>query len=409
MIQIKPTLSTNLSCDCGGGYIFSELLWQGLHVGEKLICSNCNKIRINSLPVNQAGIEQYTYYPDSKTIKNSEGKVVSDNWYSSKIKSISNPRNDIVELEIEVFKKYDEVLILNTLDYVYGHSLLFLLNLQRIIRLEKKLGIIIIVQPMLKWLVPKQNIAELWTVKLGFQKLNYFYPDLSKKINKEINRFQKVWLSRGHLLPTNENIKIEEFTGVKPYDFINEKGSPGITFIWREDSDRLWIRNIYLLKGFKRLGFSRILIPFQYMRVVLLFRLLKKKLGNKVTFSVAGLGRYGRFPSFINDHRVMLFDEESEKMLCNVYAKSTLVIGVHGSGMILPSAHSGMAISLMPSKRWGNYAEDILFTENDIRLALFQRRIVPLNLCIYDIVSIISEMITGRDYFIKKFIHSDEL
>ena len=77
--------------------------------------------------------------------------------------------------------------------------------------------------------------------------------------------------------------------------------------------------------------------------------------------------------------------------------------------MILPSAHSGMAISLMPSKRWGNYAEDILFTENDIRLALFQRRIVPLNLCIYDIVSIISEMITGRDYFIKKFIHSDEL
>jgi len=37
--------------------------------------------------------------------------------------------------------------------------------------------------------------------------------------------------------------------------------------------------------------------------------------------------------------------------------------------MLLPSAHAGMTVSLMPSKRWGNFAEDILFTEKDVRLA----------------------------------------
>ncbi len=77
--------------------------------------------------------------------------------------------------------------------------------------------------------------------------------------------------------------------------------------------------------------------------------------------------------------------------------------------MLLPSAHSGMSVSLMPSKRWGNYAEDILFNEKDVRLACFQKRIVPLNICIFDLRDIVCDMITGREYFIKKFMHSDDL
>ena len=118
------------------------------------------------------------------------------------------------------------MLILNTLDFIYGHSFLFLLNLQRIIRIEKDKGIIVIVQPMLKWLIPKNDIAEIWTVKLGFKEFNNYYPDLSVKINSELERFQKVWLSKGHLLPTNENIDIEKFTGVKPYNFLNSPSKP---------------------------------------------------------------------------------------------------------------------------------------------------------------------------------------
>ena len=63
----------------------------------------------------------------------------------------------------------------------------------------------------------------------------------------------------------------------------------------------------------------------------------------------------------------------------------------------------------MPSRRWANYAEDILFNESDVRLAAFQRRIVPLNISLMDIRDIIADMVSGRSYFIKKFVHSDEL
>jgi hypothetical protein len=262
---------------------------------------------------------------------------------------------------------------------------------------------------MLRWLVPKEKVAEIWTVNLGFRDFNYFYADLSAKINSELTRFATAKLSKGHVIPTNENIDIYNFTGIRPYNFSNEPASPGITFIWREDPDRLWIRNIYLLKSFKKAGLGNFLIPFQNLRVICLFRLLRRKFGTKFTYSVAGLGRTGRFPSFIKDQRVKKFNENDEKRLCRIYSDSTLVIGVHGSGMLLPSAHAGMTISLMPSKRWGNFAEDILFVETDVRLASFQRRIVPLNLSMFDIRDIIADMLKGRNQFIEKFTHSDDL
>ena len=409
MIQLKPYNSQKYSCTCGGDFIFSELLWQGLHVCEKLICESCNKIRINSLPVNQSFLDPLTYYPDAGLIFDSEGKTVKDNWFSEKLRSISRPIDINVLMKIEKIGEYDEVLILNTLDYVYGHSLLYLMNLQRIINAGNRIGIIVIVQPMLRWMVPEKDVAEIWTVNLEFSKLNNYYTDLTNKINSQLIRFSKVYLSKGHLIPTNENIKIEKFTRVRPYDFLNEPADRHITFIWREDPDRLWIRNIYLLKGFKKLGFKRILIPLQFIRVLLLFRYLNKRLGNKFSWCVAGPGTFGRFPSYIKDERIRHFDEESEKKLCGIYAKSLLVIGVHGSGMLLPSAHAGMTVSLMPSKRWGNFAEDILYSEKDIRLASFQKRIVPLDLSKSILRDIIFDMITGRDHFIKKFIHSDEM
>src|SRR5665648_308038 len=117
MIQIKPLISTKYSCHCGGIFSFSELLWQGLHVCEKLVCGDCSNLRINSLPVNQAGIERYVYYPDSGIVSDTEGNTVPDNWFSLKLKSIAKPLNEPVEMNIEIIKKYDEVLILNTLDY----------------------------------------------------------------------------------------------------------------------------------------------------------------------------------------------------------------------------------------------------------------------------------------------------
>jgi len=409
MIQIKPVLSVKDTCECGGKFTFHELIWQGLHVCTKIVCDRCSNIEISSLPVNQSALETYSFLPGPGIVKDVNGAIVPENWFSSKLISIASPISGEVIMEVEIRERFEEVIILNTLDYVYGHSFLYLLNLQRLIESGRSYGIVLIIQPMLKWLVPAHGVAEIWTVHLGFKDFTGYHSDLSDKINNQLKRFKRVFLSQGHVIPTNRNIRIEHFSRIKPYDFSNQPVNPRITFIWREDYGRLWVRNIYLLKGFKKLGIGKILIPVHYLRVYLLFKLLRNKLGNDYRYTIAGLGRSCKWPGFIEDMRVILFNEDSEKELCRLYAESMLVVGIHGSSMLLPSAHAGMSLSLMPSKRWGNYAEDILFNENDIRLAYFQRRIVPLNMSIFDLRDIVIEMVTGRNYFIKKFIHSDEL
>jgi hypothetical protein len=171
----------------------------------------------------------------------------------------------------------------------------------------------------------------------------------------------------------------------------------------------MWIRNIYILKGFKRLGIGKILLPFHFLRISRLLRLLKSRFGSGYNYSVAGLGTFGRFQAFIDDQRIESFNADSEIKLCKIYSESIVVIGIHGSSMLLPSAHAGMTVSLMPSKRWGNYLEDILFTENDLRHGSFQKRVIPLNISLNEIRDIVIDMIEGRDYFIKKFVHSNEL
>jgi hypothetical protein len=164
------------------------------------------------------------------------------------------------------------------------------------------------------------------------------------------------------------------------------------------------------LKGMQKLGFPKILLPFHLIRIKLFFYLLHKKLkGNNYQLTLAGLGKYGNFTSYVEDKRIQGFSEKEERDTCQVYAESELVIGVHGSSMLLPSGHAGMTVSMMPSKRWGNFAEDILSTCNDARLASFQQRIIPLNLSLFDTIDICIDMLKGRDYFIEKFIHPEEL
>src|SRR5690606_29940319 len=79
-------------------------------------------------------------------------------------------------------------------------------------------------------------------------------------------------------------------------------------------------------------------------------------------FGVVGLGQPGDFPAWIKDMRSTSINDELEQKWCQQYAASHITIGVHGSNMLLPSAHAGSVINLMPNERWGNCAQDIIHT-----------------------------------------------
>jgi hypothetical protein len=120
-----------------------------------------------------------------------------------------------------------------------------------------------------------------------------------------------------------------------------------------------------------------------------------RSLNPQVSFSVAGLGTQTQFPSWIKDARVKKFDADSERQMCQLYSESRLVIGVHGSNMLLPSAHAGLSLDLMPNDRWGNFAQDFLYQEADARIASFRYRYLPLMTNLPVLASIVIKMISG--------------
>ena len=403
MIQIKPIVNTNITCaSCKKGNLESKgIIYQGVHVFYDAVCEHCNEEIIATVPIRQAILQPFQLKKVNAAILQGENV----DWIiRPAINTLRNPITTPIQLNIE--KRTEgkkKAIIVNTLDNCYGHSLLHYLNLQNIIEKKGEYAVIIIIQPFLKWLLPIDGVDEVWTANVSFAQMKDYYKDLNDQINQQSERFQEIQLSHAHLNPTD--IDISKYSKIPVFDFENPPIKPRLTFVWREDVNRYWVKSYWIYGGLRKLGIAKLLFPLHYLRILILLYRLHFKFKDKYQISLAGLGKMGWFPNFVKDERVEKFNKETEIRTTEIYAESELIIGVHGSSMILPSAHAGMTISIMPLKRWGNFAEDILFVENDVRLASFQRRTIPMNTSILETSDICANMLLNRSYFIKKFIY----
>jgi hypothetical protein len=120
-------------------------------------------------------------------------------------------------------------------------------------------------------------------------------------------------------------------------------------------------------------------------------------------FAVVGLagdeGR-GRLPEWVSDLRRASLDEDAERGWCERYAASHVVVGVHGSNMLLPSAHAGGGVELIGPERWGNFTQDILFRDaDDCRETLFRYRFVDELTPPSALARLVSMIVRGRASF----------
>ena len=178
---------------------------------------------------------------------------------------------------------------------------------------------------------------------------------------------------------------IDRFTRLRPFQLQEwdiRMDQPTVTFIWRDD--RIWReegvrerlqRLLHRLRG--RPGLARDSLDDQRQRVITLAQALRHTFP-QLDFAVAGPGRPGGLPEWILDLRTSKINEQVERIWCERYVQSHLVIGVHGSSMLLPSAHSGAVIELVPDDRWGNLMQDILLKAKDGRELMSRCRFLPL-------------------------------
>lgn len=365
------------------------ILWQGIQ-----ICVKCQEVQssrelIQNMPVGHAVIPAYHYQVDLETEKivanDSPGQVLA----RSLIDGLNHPQTEAVKITKEVFHQCQRVIILNCLDYLYGHSLKKLLNAERHLEYHKEYGLVVIVPHLIRWMVPP-GVAEIWSVHLPLKKYQSYYPSFEKFVLQESDRFSEIYVSQAYTNPSH--VDITKFTQVPQHRFDTEEFK--ITFIWRED--RIWCDS-RLHKILKKLNLLDIMLPFQNWKIRTMFQRIRKRLP-LAKFAVAGLGRKTKFPDWIEDRRVDRYDEKTERETCQLYSESRLAIGVHGSNLLLPSAHAGMTIDLMP-ERWGNFAQDILYQESDPKLAAFRYRYVPIQTSMADIALMAASMILKRSHF----------
>jgi hypothetical protein len=237
------------------------------------------------------------------------------------------------------------------------------------------------------------GVAEVWLVDIPPSRARSFHPRLDRLIQAECGRFEEVYLSPARSHPSD--FDLTNFTGVPKHDFAAPRFR--VTFIWRED--RTWSSSPPAMDLMRRSGSGRrLLLGWQNHKIRRLFAALRRAVPEAL-FTAAGLGRTTEFPQWIEDRRVARFDEETERRTCQVYAESRLVIGVHGSNMLLPSGHAGLTIDLMPDDRWGNFGQDILYQEEDVRLSSFRYRFLPIGSASSVVARCAAEQIAGYDYF----------
>ncbi len=360
MIELKPNSYRAFDCPaCASGDVeVSDTVFQGIHVLADCRCVVCGLEFYHEYPVGNA-LRYPTVFGKLNGVLYSGVKVP---WYSKPLlTSYQNKCNDDIVIEKRVYQRHSSTIILNCLDFLYGHVLLKLLNAQYYLDNCPEHGLIVIIPRKFAWLVPA-GVAEVWQVDIGiYSGGQRWLVRFDEFVRREMMRFDRVFLSLAFSVPDFSNVDITRFTRVAPFslaDYSNSK--PTITFILRED--RLWYgsaseRFAYLVcKKLKLLPYIRsVFLRSQSRRIMGMFKVIMRQIPD-ASCEVVGLCTVGPFRNGMESNQI---DEQIERAWCERYARSHVVIGVHGSNMLLPTAHAAGFIEVLPKSRNGNIVQDI--------------------------------------------------
>jgi hypothetical protein len=378
VIEITPDCYSFASCAfCGASKPSSgKLAFGGHHVCVEVNCAECGRRYLADLPVGHA-----LYTPGAICLSTFELRSHPDAaWFSRSLVEAARayaaraPRpQSFGSLEVVQLRRCESAVIVNCIDFLYGHVLLKLLNAQAHLEKSPGLGVIVVIPRCFRWLVPDE-VAEIWLVDVPLSKGDQWLHTLVEAVPRELKRFEKVWLSLAYGSQVPSRIDISRFTRVKPFALERFTDTPcHFTIVARED--RLWFGSAFEQLCFRvlrrltsrRLA-TRMFVTLQESRFRRLRRAIKAAVP-QARFAMVGIGSASA-DSGVNDLRTRRMTDEVERQWCEAYARSHAVIGIHGSNMLLPTAHAAGVVEILPDDRQGNLLQDIL-TRSEGREASF--------------------------------------
>ena len=369
-------------------------------------CEKCRKDFYADLPVGH-GIRYST------RIDKESGEIYYQglDWYPKLLErtylSKAERRSvDFVE-KVKEGNKRKNLIVLDCLDTYYGHVVLKLLNAQYYLdHFSDDHDLLLIVPKLISWMVPReaQRVIE---VDLGLREGYQWIASLDSYLKDIFEEYERVFLSKAYSShPSTLDIRrfIPCVTPFPMHELEDIEREKTVIFVARED--RLWVWAdvlFHLLNRFSKslpMRFLRnVAVRYQNYKIGRLSRELRRVVP-RVRFLVMGIGSTGSFSRRLDDLRQPKADESMELEWCRTYARSALVIGVHGSNMILPSAFAGATIDLLPMYKLGNFASEILPNEGDVKMALFRYRIIPTNSSPRTVARVAASVLRGyRKYY----------
>ncbi len=363
-------------------------------------CTNCGIKYYHNWPVGH-GVDFPISFDDQSS---SRYPQKSKKWLAEPlITAIRTGSNTTASVERMVRQTISDVLLLNCLDPCYGHILWKLFNAIYYQDLEDSQGIIVLIPANCQWLVP-DFVAEVWSVDIEIDLLGLPIPQLDDFIREMTNQYDSM-----HILPASTHIDhgkfdLKPFLRIDKFDLVSfSKQQVCITFIWRQD--RFWLSstigewlNLIAIK-YSQAWINQWLARKQLQKIKQVADLVLEQIPN-AKFKVTGLGTYGIFPEYFNDLRQNRPDPKTEIEWCSTYQQSQLVIGVHGSNMLIPTALAAGFIELIPKSKLPFITEDILM-KHPARFQTFLGRHLDLLTSAKLIAAHAISMIKDFDYLYK--------
>ncbi len=357
--SIHPKIEISAQCPIDGAELdMKSVAIPGMRCFANATCPVCHNDYYVELPVGHA-----VWCP--MILNKTTAEIYSPrdvSWLSKPLKeSFLNPINSDLVPKVHKFFAADRIIIINCLDFLYGHSLLRLLNVQRYLDLEPDLACCVLVPSSLVHLVP-EGVAEIWEFPIGMKDGLKWYTTLDNWINEQISKRKECFLSPAYSHPSNKIYDLQRFVKTLPDispDIANV--NPLIVLNYRED--RLW-------------GSS---LRKQQQNIQTLYNQLSDIFPN-IGFVLVGFGQKNQIRSKnkarIIDLRTNKLDTERDRLWLSYMNAADCIVGVHGSNMLLPSGLGKSTVELLPRARLSNFLQDILFPHNlqDIREVFFKYR-----------------------------------
>lgn len=375
LVPLTPACFNDFACPvCGTPRPEARRnLFIGIQVLADYRCAKCGSEYLRDLPVGFQTDLQLAFEERTKRVLHPNAEP----WIT--YPEYATPTTFDFPIERKVFGEHKKVIVLNLLDHLYGHVLLKLYNAQHYLDHYKGYGLVLLIPKMFEWLVPK-GVAEAWVVDQKLSQARAWHPCIDRFVQQQLPRYEEVQLARAWGHPDFADIDFERFTGIAPFKLTEFTARPPhITFVAR--TDRLWFATPFgkfCYRALGGLGLKKSLGQWFVQRQSTLIRKSMRRIRAEVpevSFTVVGLAPSGGFDGLAEDLRTTRMDKEVELAWCRAYAKSHIVIGVHGSNMLLPTAHAAGLIEILPHDRFGNLAQDVSIRYRN-RMQLFLYRFV---------------------------------